>query len=341
MDQIWGNMTQYSQIQWGWEIAIYLFLAGLSAGALIAALLVKWSNSSTEGYDGLVKAGALLAPPAIMIGQALLVFDLGKPLSFWYLTVHYQLQSVMSIGVILLMVYSGLSMLFAGIIFKQVLAEQQWADWLFNPMLAVIEWVEQAGKWVEWCMCAFAIAIAAYTGFLLSALVAKPLLNVPLLPILFIVSGTSSGVAASVMLGITVFKDSVKHHNLKYLLSLDNKLIPTELFVLFIMFVGLFNMGGQYAMVAKQALTMGIWAKVFWLGVIGTGLVLPIVVAFTSLHRYEQDAGVTVGMASGMSSASTVSADLPVGTLLFNSTIVLIGVVLLRFYILYAGQTFM
>ena len=339
MDQVWGSVAQYSQIQWGWEIAIYLFLAGLSAGALIAALLVKWSDSSARSYDGLVKAGALLAVPAIMIGQGLLIFDLGKPLSFWLLTVHYQLQSVMSIGVILLMVYSGLSLLFAGIVFKQTLANQEWADWFFDPLLRIIEWFEQAGKWVEWCMCLFAVAIAAYTGFLLSALVAKPLLNVPLLPILFLISGLSSGVAASVILGITVFKDSVKAYNLKYLLAVDNKLIPMELFVIFVMFTGLFNMGGQYALVAKQALTVGIWAKVFWVGVIGTGLVLPIIVAFTALQRYEHSSA-SMSITPGMGRAHAVVEDLPVGTLLFNSTVVLIGVVLLRFYMLYAGQTF-
>jgi polysulfide reductase chain C len=340
MDQMWGSVAQYHEIQWGWEIAIYLLLAGLSAGALISALLVKWSSRNDSSFDGLVKAGALLAPPAIVIGQGLLVADLGKPLSFWLLTVHFQFQSVMSIGVILLMVYSGLSVLFAGIVFKQTLADQEWADWFFDPLIVAVEWFEKAGVWVEWCMCLSATSIAAYTGFLLSALVAKPLLNVPLLPILFLVSGMSAGVAASVVIGITVFRDSVKDHNLKYLLSLDNKLIPTELFVLFIMFTGLFNMGGQYAIVAKQALTIGIWAKVFWLGVIGAGLVLPIVVTFTSLHRYEQGSSAKISMTPGMNTMNTVSEELPVGTILINSALVLMGVALLRFYILYAGQIF-
>lgn len=340
MDQIWGNVAQYSEIQWGWEIAIYLLLAGLSAGALISALLVKWSSGNDISYDGLVKAGALLAPPAIMIGQGLLVVDLGKPFSFWLLTVNYQFHSVMSIGVIMLMIYSGLSVLFAGIVFKETLVDQEWADWFFGPIIVIIEWFEKAGVWIEWCMCLAAISIAAYTGFLLSALVAKPLLNVPLLPILFLVSGMSAGIAASVVVGITVFRDSVKDHNLRYLLSLDNKLIPAELFVLFIMFTGLFNMGGQYAIVAKQALTIGIWAKVFWFGVIGVGLVLPIVLTFTSLHQYERGSSAAISMTPGINTMNAVSEELPVGTLLINSTLVLMGVVLLRFYILYAGQIF-
>lgn len=340
MDQMWGSVTQYHEIQWGWPIAMYLFLAGLSAGALISALLVKWNSGSRDSYDGLIKAGALLALPAIMAGQGLLVLDLGKPLAFWLLMFNLQFHSVMSIGVILLMAYSGLSVLFAAIVFKESLAEQEWADWWFRPMIPVIEWLEQAGTKLEWLMCLAAISIAAYTGFLLSALVAKPLLNVSLLPLLFLVSGMSAGVAASIMVGTTIFRSSVNTNNLRYLLSIDTKLIPTELFILFVMFSGLYNMGGKYAVVAQLALTVGIWAKVFWFGVIGIGLVLPAAVAGTFLHRYEHSSVSAAGTSTGINVLNTDQDMLPGGILLLNSVLVLIGVLLLRFYILYAGQTF-
>ncbi|WP_371379369.1 NrfD/PsrC family molybdoenzyme membrane anchor subunit [Sporomusa aerivorans] len=339
MEQIWGSMVQYTAIQWEWPVAVYLFLAGLSAGALIAALLVKWRDGNNE-YDGLVKAGVLLAPVAIGIGQALLIVDLSKPLSFWLLMFHYQLNSVMSIGVILLMVYSGLATLLAVIVFKGFLAESEWTEWCFSPLLPVVEWFENRGTWLEWIMCLFAIAIAAYTGFLLSALGAKPLLNVPLLPLLFLVSGISAGIAATIAGGVIAFKGSVRDENLNYLLSLDTKLLPVELFVLFIMFSGLINMGGQYAVVAKQALTVGLWAKVFWLGVIGAGLILPIIVALTSLHGQQQTVSHSVSIAAGQAAYQEVRQAVPVGTLLINSTMVLLGGVLLRFYILYAGQIF-
>lgn len=339
MDQIWGSMAQYTTVQWEWPVAVYLFLAGLSAGALIAALLVKWRDGNS-GYDGLVKAGVLLAPIAIGIGQVLLIVDLSKPLSFWLLMLHYQLNSVMSIGVILLMAYSGLATLLAVIVFKGALAESEWTEWCFAPLLPVVEWFENRGTWLEWIMCLFAIAIAAYTGFLLSALGAKPLLNVPLLPLLFLVSGLSAGIAATIAGGVMAFKESVKEENLHYLLSLDTKLLPVELFVLFIMFSGLINMGGQYAVVAKQALTVGIWAKVFWVGVLGAGLILPIVVALTSLHGRQQMVTHTVSAASGQAAYQGIRPVMPLGTLLINSTMVLLGGVLLRFYILYAGQIF-
>ena len=324
MDQIWGSVAQYTKIIWGWEIAVYLFLAGLSAGALISAILVKWRSNLSQGYDGIMKAGAVIALPAISLGLALLIVDLGKPLSFWLLMLHFNLNSVMSIGVILLSIYSIFMTIFGVVIFKKELLEYSLTAWAVKPFLFIVEWFEKAGRWFDWIMVVLALGIAAYTGFLLSALVAKPLLNVPLLPVLFLVSGISSGVAACIALSVTVFKESVRESNLKYLLSLDTKLIPTELFILFVMFTGLFNMGGQYAVVGHQALTIGIWAKVFWFGIIGVGLIGPLLVIAFSLHHYEQ----------------SESAPVPVGTLLVNSVLVLTGVMLLRFYMLYAGQIF-
>ncbi len=44
MNNMWGSTAQYEVISWPWPIAVYLFLAGLSAGSIIIALLVKWNR---------------------------------------------------------------------------------------------------------------------------------------------------------------------------------------------------------------------------------------------------------------------------------------------------------
>ena len=125
MGKYLGEHCTVQQIVWPWPIAIYLFLAGLSAGSLMTAIMVKWARGNERApWDGLIKAGALIAPPAIMFGTALLVFDLGKPLTFWYLLVYYNFKSVMSIGTLLLSVYSPLTILFFTIIFKKSLLRE-------------------------------------------------------------------------------------------------------------------------------------------------------------------------------------------------------------------------
>ena len=87
------------------------FLAGLSAGASIVAVLISNKFGKDNYY---FKAAALIAPVAIILGLALLVIDLGKPLSFYWILLLYNFDSVMSIGVALLLVYTPLSVYIRG-----------------------------------------------------------------------------------------------------------------------------------------------------------------------------------------------------------------------------------
>jgi len=85
-----------------------------------------------------------------------------------------------------------------------------------------------------------------------------------------------------------------------------------------ILFLGLYFEGGASAVAAKQALSTGQYALIFWIGVVGLGLLTPITIALTALknHAYR------------------------VGYIIANSLVVICGVVMLRYYIVYAGQVF-
>lgn len=319
MNQVWGSMEQYSTVVWHWPIAAYLFLAGLSAGAAMTSLMVKWiEGNGKPPWDGLIKAGALLAPITICLGLFLLIFDLTRPLMFWKLLVNYNFSSVMTLGTLALFVYTPLSFIYAAIKFKSWFFETGPLCGILKPFKGLVDGLGDNPAWLERMLFLFAIIIGIYTGFLLSAMYSYPLFNTPLLPILFLASGLSSGVAACILFGLLFFKSEVNEKNAKYLLELDLRVVPMELLLLFALFVGMYFQGGDKAIIAIQALTTGVWAWVFWGGVIGVGIVTPIVIAVTALknHAYR------------------------IGYILFNSLVVLIGVVFLRLYILYAGQTF-
>ena len=53
----------------------------------------------------------------------------------------------------------------------------------------------------------FAFAVAAYTGFLLGVVKAFPLWNNAVLPILFVVSALSAGLAATSLVGLLVDRE--------------------------------------------------------------------------------------------------------------------------------------
>ena len=320
MNNMWGSVAQYNEIYWPWPIAVYLFLAGLSAGAMMVALLVKWNYHKKQDdsiWDAMVKAGAIVAPITICVGLALLVLDLGKPLSFYWILIKYNFGSVMSIGVALLLLYTPFAFLFAIIIFEEEIEKYGFLA-LSRPISRLSRSFAPLSKTIETLLFVLAIGVGVYTGFLLSAITKLPLWNTPILPILFLTSGFSSGIAANILVGLCCFKHLIHEENVKYLLVLDLRAVLFEIPLIAVLFLGLYFEGGASALAAKQALTTGQYALIFWLGVVGLGLLTPIAIALTALknHAYR------------------------VGYIVANSLVVICGVVMLRYYIVYAGQIF-
>ncbi len=315
MNQVWGSMEQYNTVVWHWPIAVYLFLAGLSAGAIISAIIIKWmKGNDVSPWDGIIKAGAILAPVTIGVGLCLLIFDLTRPFDFWKLLVHYNFGSVMTIGVLALFAYFPVVILFLLGVFKKELIDE--GPFKFLAPFANI--ALNYAKAIEAITLILAIGVGAYTGFLLSAMNSYPLLNTPILPALFLASGVSAGISANLVVGLLFFTKSTKDSNVGYLHGLDIKVIFVELFFLFILFVGMYYQGGETAHVAQSALSGSGLSTLLWLGVVGLGLILPIGLNFALPHGVKHSHGFVI----------------------FNALIVLVGVLALRYYMLYAGQTF-
>ena len=213
MNSMSGSLAQYTEIYWGWPIAFYLFLAGLSAGASIVAVLLAGKYGKDNHY---FKAAALIAPVAIIFGLALLVVDLGKPLSFYWILLLYNFDSVMSIGVALLLVYTPLSVIYAVGAFKNEIAALK-----ISICDVVANIAEKLSGLIGILLFILGIGVGAYTGFLLSAAHKIALWNTPVLPVLFLVSGLSCAGAFTLLIG--VLKDKEKKHNdaAHYLLKFD------------------------------------------------------------------------------------------------------------------------
>lgn len=318
MNNMSGSLVQYSTLYWPWPIAIYLFLAGLSAGAIMVSLLVKFNRhaSNTDSiWDSMVRAGAVLGPVAITFGLLLLIVDLGKPLSFYLLLIKYNFGSVMSIGVMCLLLYTPLAYLYALMIFEDEIERISFLKFL-QPLTRFIRGFAKISKGIEYLLFFLAICVGAYTGFLLSAISKIPLWNTPVLPLLFLVSGFSSGIAANILVGMIFFKSNLNKENIKYLLIMDLRTIMFELPVLFLLFMGIYFSNGAMKEGMLEFLLSGSYGELFWIGAIGIGLVIPVVIALSVLRNHAYKPFFIV----------------------FNSISVLVGVVLLRFYIVYAGQ---
>lgn len=305
----------FDSLVWDWIIAIYLFLAGMSAGSVMISIYLK--RKVIEGdpaNNGILQATAWLAPFGIISGLTILIFHLTKPLMFWKIMLYYNTSSVMSMGVMLFNIYMAVLFAWIAIIFKNTIL-----SYTPKPLKFIGDLIDKIAKFenaLELFLGLLAIILAAYTGFLLSALKTYPMLNNPVLPILFLFSSLSSGAAAVMLFGILGFKEPVNSASVKWVHSFERPVVMFELFVMVTFFTGLIFAGGRAEAAAWNAIGGGFWANWFWWGVILFGMLLPLALnAFCSKEVRHKSAFI-----------------------LLVTTLSLVGVLMLRTFILYAGQ---
>lgn len=253
---------------WGAPIAMYLFLAGLGAGAFVAATAVGRMAPQAKRT---VRAGRVIALGAVAVGLVLLMVDAkGGFLHPWrFALLLGNVQSVMTWGVVFL---AALVVIAAVVVVRDLLKK------------SVPFGLEAAG-------CGFAIAVAMYTGVLLGVVKTFPLWNSAVLPFLFLVSAMSTGVCAVFLFARLVCPSEVE--KLAFLERVHGWLpwVETVLVVALLFFVGLSSEAGAASVVA---LLTGQWALVFWLGFVVVGLALPLV-----LHLAQGRVGAGVRDACG------------------------------------------
>lgn len=313
MNNIWGSMAQYDPVVWNWIIAVYLFMAGLSAGSILVAIGLQWYRKSRGlAYEGLpvVKAAACVAPVSICLGMALLVLDLTKPFEFYHILLNYNLSSVMSWGVIALLFYIPLVFVFSALVFeKQVLK--------IAPFLAKILMVcRQLKGSIDKLLVVLALGVGVYTGFLLSALISYPILNTAVLPALFLASALSVGSAGNVLVA-TLFFSKQESDCIEQVHRVEYPVAFNEALCLVLLFVGL-NFSGPAAQAATSAISSGVWANVFWIGVVGFGLLIPVLASLFASNEIKHSKGFLITV----------------------SSCTIIGVLALRHFVVYAGQSY-
>ena len=309
---------QTPNLVWDSTIAIYLFLLGISSGAVQLAIAYRNSFKIEKPSENwMIRSAAILGTIPTLIGLTLLVFHLTKPWTFWKLMFNYNGTSVMSMGVMLFQAYMAVLVVWIAIMFK---------DWLavlinrYLPMFKfVLPWIDFAEskllKPIEFVLFTFAAVLGAYTGFLLSALISYPMLNNPVLPALFLASGTSSGIAATFLMILIVGKLSGDSKEIHFIHKFEVPILVTELGLLVAFFVGLHFGGADKQLALHNALT-GTWGMVFWVGVFLIGILIPLIANLFGSHTVKYSPKFII----------------------LVSIFDLIGVFCLRFFILYAGQ---
>ncbi len=286
---------------WHWEIPFYLFVGGLAAGILFFAAFY-YLNGKEKEYPAAVKVAPMLAPFLLIIGLGALFIDLNHQWYFWRLYTTVRLESPMSWGAWTLMVITPLSIVWAAMHISDVFPK--W-DWKYEFLDKLVKFFISYKKTIAWIMAVYAVLLGIYTGVLLSAFNARPLWNTSILGPLFLTSGLSAGAAV-----IVFFSKSELERRL--FSKIDIIIIAAELFFIIHMFMGLLA-STEVQIEAAQLFLNGPYTIPFWIFVVFLGMVVPALLEFLELRGQR----------------------IPV---LIPVLLILMGNVMLRFLIVYAGQ---
>jgi protein NrfD len=264
---------------WGWEIPVYLFLGGWTAGIMVLCGWALWKGQRDErphATFSLASSGLFtLAFGAISAGMLALFLDLEHKLHVWRLYVTFKPLSPMSWGAwILLLVYPVLLM---GILLdppRRLVARVPRLEPVWRALADNLAVRRITGL----VSIVTGVALGIYTGILLSALGARPLWSSAILGPLFLFSGLSAAAAFA-------HWASPDQPEREYLAKIDNQFLASELAMVFLFLIGLATSTEAHLQAAHLFLG-GPYTAVFWVGVVGMGIVLPLVIQSLAVtHR--------------------------------------------------------
>lgn len=253
---------------WGWLIVVYLFLAGSGSGAFLAAvycdlLAPDWSKS-------LARAGSLIAGPLVTIGTVCLVLDLEAGLWEPWRQVYLvgNLRSMIAWGVIILAVFIPVSFLYAA-----ALNELTFVGKIAKKYIRVLEYV---GSFL-------AVATATYTGVLIAVVNGVPFWNTPMMPVLFLASAISTGLAAAMIVAAIIDIRTIK--------TLSNFALGHVIFLaveglVLMLFVFMSLTRSTEAAISANMLLTGALSPYFWVLVVILGILIPFVLSIIEYYEY-------------------------------------------------------
>jgi formate-dependent nitrite reductase membrane component NrfD len=239
---------------WGWEIAWYFFVEGVSAGIYTLGTIADLVG--VRRYQKTVTYSRLLALFAMMPAPALLIMDLGRPERFHHMLRVFKPRSPMNLGTWALSGYALFTTLRAAKGLGRLLSRIPFV----GAMLKAIP--ERAASVAG---LPFAMTMLSYPGVLLESTSIPMWSHTPFLGPLIAASSVSSGAAAMSLVGECTGDETA----IRLVSKMENAGAVAEGVCL-----------GAYFATAKRAskpLVRGKQSKLFWIGGVALGIIVPAI----------------------------------------------------------------
>lgn len=268
-------MPNLQSPHWPLLIDLYFYLVGLAGGAFIAAGI---ADVFGEKRDRMVtKVGTYLALLALLPGPLFLIIDLGMPSRFLHMLMvpkasaeigmsainigpfHIKPYSPMNLGAWALLAFGACAFIVALTLF----VEDKSGSSNLGAVRAVFGMIGVA----------FAFFVAAYPGQLLSASAQPFWTNARPLGALFLAVGASSGMAAIAL--ILSLRGQEASGSLAKMRRAYTFALAIQALALVAVFMAVAR-GPSWSAARSSMLTSGSYSLAFWVGAVGIGLLVPL-----------------------------------------------------------------
>lgn len=251
-------------IPWSWQIAVYLWLAGMAGGAYCAAFVAD--RASGRKHKELLQIATWGGVPMVLLGALLLTLELGQELRFWHLLTRFFTLSPMSVGSWLLPIWAIGGIALIALWFAEAFESVEQQTGLFARVASWLRPLVPATEILLWVVLVLSILLIAYTGVLLSATSQALWSKTLLLPALFVVTSISRGIAFLTVIVLMRKRKSV--HTMAFLGRSDVILYVFDLVILGAFLIALGSVG--------KVITSGTLGLLLWVGVVLMGILIPL-----------------------------------------------------------------
>ena len=274
MTELVSLTPQLQTANWGWTIAMFLWLVGLSGMGFFLNFWIRQKNFvyvlTVSGILGTLLVASHLAR---MLNLPIALFSALSAGSF-------NTQSWMLIGIVLL------SVLCIGAVFYSLIC----AGILFKGEM----WQKMAkSSWVNCIYAALGVLCTISSGFLLTQAVGIPFWNTALIPLLWIMSGLASAIGCIELL--MVFK-LINPNTVGWSRRTALWVEIAELFTIFAFLHVALGSVLTGARVGAESLISGPQSTMFWFGVIICGCVTPLLLNLVTKNHKVLACGAVLGI---------------------------------------------
>ena len=247
-------------IPWGMPIVMAIYLVGLSAGLHILAFLIYVMHQ--ERYREVIRAAVFMAIVLIFGALIFITLDLGRPEKFWRLFMFFYLNNMSSLFAINAIFYSS---------------------YLLSAVIYLVSLLNNMKRFsVIMGMVAFGWAMLTHggTGAIFGFIYAREAWYSPLSPFEFIFAALASSLALLILALVLIYKVTGRELSKELTISLGGLVKGLLLGMFLLMVIGELTHVYSPARDAAMYMLTGPFSWLFWVFLIGMGVVAPLVILF-------------------------------------------------------------